>query len=460
MSENEAKVKSQVEQVTALSEARGEPEPLFEAGHPLERLVVSRWTRICEALSPHDINLRFNQTSDASDPRSAFRQDYASMLGPGMDLLMPTAGAYMCWPGKNRVVLPTHTDRTLVAYLQRIGFLGDVVYHKDNEEVLAGQRAAGRRTYSIDDMGPDGDDVAVNSAHDMFIGNSKGTVNKLSNYCAPEIRKDMFDVTDADWHATHEPGLRVFIKACNTENAGEGVFPVETIEEFHQTVDDIRSRTKKYDLNRTMVLQPEVVGDNKSFQVFITPDRPDEVAVVALTDQLIAPDGKKYAGSINHDLTRARLEVVGPAMLDLVDNLKGLCPNAQGFIMCDYFERADGTVAVYDPGLRPSSNTGAAMVKRWIEEATGQYVGVTNSPWFDWGVEGLPYEQVLGRLGTYAEPDYILEHRTGVLPRGHNHLQGKARFIIITPTREDFEPFRDELEERVGAKSTTTAKIN
>ncbi len=128
--------------------------------------------------------------------------------------------------------------------------------------------------------------------------------------------------------------------------------------------------------------------------------------------------------------------------------------------MCDYFERADGTVAVYDPGLRPSSNTGAAMVKRWIEQATGEAVGVTNSPWFDWGEEGLPYETVLQRLGKYAEPDYILANRTGVLPRGHNHLQGKARFIIITPTRADFEPFRDELEQRVGARSTTTAKIN
>ena len=457
VSKSETKTATQVERVAALSEARGEPEPMFEPGHPLQRLVVSRWTRICQALSPFDINLQFNQTADASDPRSAFRLDYSTLLGPGMDLLMPTAGAYMCWPGRNRVVLPTRTDRTLVDYLQQIGFLGEAVFHEGTAEVVAGQRAAGRRTYSIDDMGPDGDDVAVNSAHDMFIGNSKETVSKLSSFAAPEVRKDMYEVTDADFHGVHEPGLRVFIKTCNTESAGEGIFPVETLQEFNETLAGIRSKTRKYDLNPTLVLQPEVVGDNKSFQVFIDPGRPDEVAVIALTDQLMAPDGKKYAGSVNHDLTRERLELVGPAMLDLVDNLKALCPESMGFVMCDYFERPDGSVAVYDPGLRPSSNTAAAMVKRWIEEATGRFIGVTNSPWFDFKSPGLPFEEVQARLGKYAEPEYILEHRHGVLPRGYNHIQGKARFIIITPQLSDFDDFRTELEERVGGKSTTKA---
>jgi hypothetical protein len=449
MAYGDSKVTSQVQRVAALQAARGEPEPLFEAGHPLERLVIGRWSRICEALSPYDINLQFNQSSDASDPRSAFRLDYSSLLGPGMDLTMPTAASYMCTPGRNRVVLPTRTDRTIVDYLQRVGFLGEVVYHEGIEAIVAGQRAAGRRTYSIDDMGPDGDDVAVNSVADMVIGNSKETVVALSAFAAAEVRKDMFEVDDADFEAAHEPGLRVFIKTCNTESAGEGIHPVETLQEFRDSMESIRAKTVKYDLNRQIVIQPEVVGDNKSFQVFMNPGRPREISVVALTDQLIGDDGKKYAGSINHDLTRERLEIVGPAIIDLVDRLHGMCPNAMGFLMCDYFERPDHSVAVYDPGLRPSSNTGAAMVKRWVEQATGQTAGVANSPWFDFGEAGFTYDRVLEMLGEYADPDYILSHRLGVLPRGHNHIQGKTKFIIVTPDRDDYEDFRAELEERV-----------
>jgi len=449
MNDTRTEATTQLRRAAALSAERGEAAPYFEPGHPLERLVEGRWSQICEALSPYDINLQFNQSSDESDRRSAFRLDYSTLLGPGMDLLMPTAGAYMCSPGRNRVVLPSRTDRTLVAYLQRIGFLGEVVYYEGMDAIVEGQRAAGRRTYSIDDMGPDGDDVAVNSARDMFIGNSKEMVTQLSAFAAPEVRKDMFDVDDDDFHANHEPGQRVFVKTCNTESAGEGVFPVETLEEFREAVESIRAKTLKYDLSRTLVLQPEVVGRNKSFQVFLDPARPDEIPVVALTDQLVGEDGKKYAGSINHDLTRERLEVVGAAIIDLVDRLKGLCSDAAGFVMCDYFERPDHSVAVYDPGLRPSSNTGAAMVKRWIEEVTGQFAGVANSPWFDFGSPGMPYEEIVKRLGRYADPDYITAHRLGVLPRGHNHIQGKSRFIVITPRRDDYESFRAELEERV-----------
>lgn len=35
------------------------------------------------------------------------------------------------------------------------------------------------------------------------------------------------------------------------------------------------------------------------------------------------------------------------------------------------------------------------------------------------------------------------------LPGGHNPIQGKTRFIIITPTPDDYEPFRAELEQRI-----------
>lgn len=442
-------VQTQQDRVAALNTTTGPLAPLFEPGHTLERLVPARWTELCRALSVYDINMQFNQSADPSDPRSVFRLDYSSLLGPGMDLLMPTAGAYLCQPGRNRVLLPPRTDPTIVSYLQRIGFLGEVVYYEGNDETVAGQRAVGRRTYSIDDMGPDGDDVAANSLRDMTIGNSKETVGDLSSYAAPEVRKDMFEVTDADFQAAHKPGRRVFVKTCNTESAGEGIYPVASLDEFRSSLADIRATTRRYDLNPLLVIQPELIGTNKSFQVFLHPDGRSQIPVVALTDQLIGDDGKKYAGSVNHHVTRDRLEVVGPAIIDMVDRLRSLCPHAVGFLMCDYFEAPDGTVAIYDPGLRPSGNTGAAMVKRWVEEATGQYAAVTMARWLEANRPGMSWAEVEQLLHPYTDPEYICTHRTGVLPRGHNHIQGKTRFIVVTPTHDDYPAFRQELERRL-----------
>ena len=171
--------------------------------------------------------------------------------------------------------------------------------------------------------------------------------------------------------------------------------------------------------------------------------------MVALTDQLIGSDGKKYAGSINHHVTAERLEVVGASIIDMVDRLRGLCPDAVGILMCDYFEAPDGTVAIYDPGLRPSGNTGAAMVKRWVEEASGQYAAVTQASWLDFARDGMTYAEVAERLGEWADPDFIVANRLGVLPRGHNHIQGKSRFIVVTPDHGDYSAMRQAIEERL-----------
>ncbi len=444
-------VPSQVQQAASAARERGDREELFRAGQTFAPLVRASYSAICASLAPYDINLLFNQTADPSDPRSAFRKDYGTLLGPGMNLIMPTAGAYLCSPGVNRVFLPEKTDHTLAEYLQRVGFLGEVVYHGGEADMMAELRRTERQLYSIDDLGPgpDADALTVNSYHDMEFLNSKENVRDLSGYAAPEVHRDMFEVGEADYEAAHHPGRRVYIKTCNTENAGEGVFPCNDLAEFMSELEGIRSRTRQYDLNPTLVIQPEVVGDNKSFQIFLRPDEPNRIPVVALTDQLVDPDGKKYRGSLNHVVTAERTEPIAPAILDLVERIHVHCPGAFGFVMCDYFEQDDGTIVTFDPGLRPSSNTGAAMVKLWVEEMAGQPAGVTNSPWFDFGQPGMTYDEIARRLGKYADPDHIVANRLGVLPRGHNPIQGKTRFIIITPTPDDYEDFRAELEQQI-----------
>ena len=442
-------VTSQVERVASVARGRGDRLALFANGHPLSRLVRASYSSVCERLSGFDLNLLFNQSDDESDPRSAFRKDYGALLGPGMNLIMPTAAAYICNPGRNRVFLPAATERTLVTYLQRVGFFGEVVFHNGLPDMLADLERNKRRVYSIDDLGPGNDAWTANSLHDMELVNSKEKVGLLSAFAARERHKDIFDVTEDDFHDLLEPGRRLYLKTCNTENAGEGVFPVATLEEFKAAMAEIKERTTRYGLNHMLVLQPEIHGQNKSFQIFIDPQDPDHLPVVALTDQLIADDGKKYAGSVNHVVDPEGVEAVGEVVLDLADRIWASCPGAFGFVMCDYFEQDDGRIVTFDPGLRPSSNTGAAMVKLWIEEAAGQSAAVANSPWFDLREPGIPYAEIVSRLGRYADPEQIATHRLGVLPRGHNHIQGKTRFIIITPTQEDYAPFRAELKERL-----------
>lgn len=440
---------SQVERAGAAALSRGDGEELFPRDHAFAPLVRASYSAICGALALYDINLLFNQTADPSDPRSAFRKDYGALLGPGMNLIMPTAGAYLCSPGRNRVFLPEATDHSLAEYLQRVGFLGEVVYHNGEADMMAALQRAGRKLYSIDDLGPDADAHTVNSYYNMEFLNSKERVGDLSSYAAEEVHKNMFEVGEADYEAALRPGRRVYLKTCNTENAGEGVFPCGSAAEFMRELAGIRKRTQEYDLNPILVVQPEIVGQNKSLQIFLRPEEPHRIPVVALTDQLVDLDGKKYRGSLNHVVTTERTEVVAPVILDLVERIRAHCPGSFGFVMCDYFEQDDSTLVTFDPGLRPSSNTGAAMVKLWVEEMAGQPAGVTNSPWFDFGEPGMTYDEIARRLGKYADPDHIVAHRLGVLPRGHNPIQGKTRFIIITPTPEDYEPFRAELEQQI-----------
>ena len=441
--------RSQVQTAAAAANGRGDTAELFPPGHRLSRLVRASYSSICQALAGYDLNLLFNQSADASDPRSAFRKDYGALLGPGMNLIMPTAAAYMCSPGENRVFLPSGTDKTLAAYLQRVGFMGEVLYHDGLDQMCQDLRAAGRKVYSIDDLGQGTDDCTANTHANMVAVNSKEMVAKLSSYAATERHRDMFEVQDSDFTELCPPGRLLYLKTCNTENAGEGVYPVASLEDFNRTLDEVRQKTRRYDLNRTLVLQPQIVGKNKSFQIFLDPADPGRVQVVALTDQLIGDDGKKYAGSVNHVVTAENLEVVGDAVLDLVDRTLEQCPGSFGFIMCDYFEQDNGGIVIFDPGLRPSSNTGAAMVKLWVEEVSGQEAAVANSPWFDFKEPGIRYEEIARRLGDLGEPAVIARTQFGVLPRGHNPIQGKTRFIIITPTQQDYADFRAELEGRI-----------
>lgn len=420
----------------------------FPTTHPLHALERARSSSIRDALCDYDISFIWN--TSAFDPRrKGIRMSRDEIDGPGADLLMPLSAAYVAKPGSNGVYLPAAMDRGAVRYLQDAGFLGDVLYVKNLANILDRSTVRRRRVYAVDDYGVEFDNHTANSQRSMEIVNSKEWVSRLTHFAAAEVRKEIDEVTDDDFLFAHRPGKKVFLKTCNTENAGVGVHPVATIEEFRAAVGAIRALTERYALNHTFVIQPEVSGTNFCFQVFLRHDPESRLEVVSVARQFIGADGKSYAGSRTVEITTALLERIGPAIVDLVAGIRSLCPTAVGFVMCDYLESDDGRVTLIDPGLRPAASTPAALVNLWIQEEVGQQVAVTNGVRLRLGAPNVPFECVAAHLGHYCDPRTILAERYGVLPWGYNHLQGELVAMVITPTPADFDTFHDEIRARL-----------
>ena len=339
----------------------------------------------------------------------------------------------------------------MLDHLAEQGFLGThqnkgYIRVADFQEMKQNLLERRRRVYSIDDLGRDCDSVTANTQRMMEALNSKESVSRFTNFGPHEIQKKIEEVTDTDFMSLYQPNMRVFIKTCNTEAAGEAVFPVRTSEEFRAEIDRLKEQIAKHGLNDLVVLQPEIQGQNKSFQVFLDPTNPDEIPVLALTDQLVAEDGKSYAGSISHEATRENLTKVGPAILDMVDNIRNKGPSTCGFLMCDYFECPDGNVVLFDPGLRPTGNTPAAMIKLWVKERIGK--SVTTTSFFVVEFERrITYSEITRSLGKLADTEQILKTGFGVLPWGHNHVSGRAIFILVTPDVSDVREFGQRVRE-------------
>jgi hypothetical protein len=430
--------------------------PLFGPGHELERLVRPEFSKIRDALSCFDISLMW-RTTKYDDSRRPHRICYSELHGPGSELCMPLSGAYLASPGKNAVFFPDSfvnsrsnkayagIDRTALKYLAEQGFLGnreglDYILVSDFDAMQRSLEQRGRKVYSVDDLGSRFDGVSANSQEMMTALNSKEHVSRFTKYAPKEIKKSAELVSAVDFRILHRPGLRVFIKTCNTEAAGEGVFPVATEQEFITVIERLKQEISSHKLNSLIVLQAEISGKNKSFQVLLDPRNPREIPVIALTDQLIQADGKSYAGSINHQITADNLRLVGPAIIDMVDRIRIESATTSGFLMCDYFECANGKVVLFDPGLRPTGNTPAAMVKLWFEERTGEPVTTTSFFVVDFK-RPILYSEIVEKLGSLADCNSMLKTKFGVLPWGHNHVSGRSIFTLITPDASQVEDF-------------------
>lgn len=421
-------------------------EPLFPADHPLATLVRPSFDALRRSMAGHLVSAIW---IDANyDPgREGYRPSYDALYGPGSVNVMPFIASYLSTgpgtegqPDGNVVLLPGAIDRTIIAYAQEIGLLGAHEFVNDLNDMRQISERTGRKLYSIDDLGEALDPCAVVRSAVWRWVNAKDELPSLSGFGPPEAVKDMYEASLDDFRAAKRGEGRVFLKTCNTESAGAGVFIVRTEGEFEQQLAVLREKQRQFGLSRRLVIQPEIVGQNRSFQVFLDPKNKGQIQVVALTDQLVEADGKTYKASVNHPISAANVEPIGHAIIDMARRIWERAPDAFGFLMCDYFQTAEGPV-LYDPGLRPTGNTATAMAAHLARKLTGRDA-FTSLIFATTGVRGLSFAQFRERAGELVEPAAIRRTGRGLLPWGWNHVLGCGTLIGVAPHEAAFDELR------------------
>lgn len=425
-------------------------EPLFPAGHPLARLVRPTFDTIRRSLRGMFVATVWVD-GDVDPTREGFRPSYDSVHGPGSAMMMPFVAAWLSTgagserhPDANVVLFPRGMDPTLVPWAREVGLLGPFEWVDSVPAMKARVRASERKLYDIDDLGEDFDDRSmITTAASRWL-NSKERLDTITSFGPREVVVDMYEAGLAHFETARgeDPGARVFLKTCNTENAGTGVFIARSPEEFEAHLAAIRAKQARFGLSRRLVVQSELRGENKSFQVLLDPRDRGSIQVVAVTDQLVEADGKTYRSSINHPISRETVEPVGAAILDMVDHVWAREPSAFGFLMSDYFQTARGPV-VYDPGIRPTGNTATALAAHLARKLTGRHFWTSLVP-LPTGRPGLSWDAFARRAGPLADPANLPRTGRALLPWGWNPVQGFGMLIALAESVPALDGLRAE----------------
>ncbi len=422
-------------------------EPLFPEGHPYRALVRPTFDTVRRSLAGHWISTIW--VDSVQDPsRIGFRPTYDSLYGPGSSNVMPFTATWLSTgPGGhgegNVIALPEAIDRTAVQFMKDVGMLGDVEFVSSIADMKERVVRAGRKVYSIDDLGEDFDAHSVISFQLGAWLNSKDDVASVSKFAPPGKTVDMYEATGALYDEAARGGGRVFLKTCNTECAGAGVHIANSRAEYDAHLTALRASQAKFNLSRLLVVQPEIRGRNCSFQVFLDPKRREEIQIVAITDQLVEDDGKTYKGSINHPINRENVEHLGPVLVDMVERVWARHPEAYGFLMCDYFRTDDGVV-IYDPGIRPTGNTATALALHLGRKLCGEELFVSSFPLRS-GRNGLKFSEFAAAAGAVVDPQNLVREKRAVLPWGWNDVLGFGMLIGIAPDEAEWAKQRDRI---------------
>lgn len=412
------------------------------ANEQYPRVQLATLSEMRDSLKSFDLSLMWN-AAGKDDPRSSFRPSFDELFGEGSANIMPASAVYLSVPGKNTVYLPSTIDKTLIDYFQRNALLGDYRLVDGVLGLIETAEVSDRKVYAIDDYGQQGEGVTVNTSEAMRIANSKEFVSELSSYSSPEIKTTFDEVTVDDFNKLISKSDTVFVKTCNTECSGRGVYLVKTAAEFEALINQLKATANKNDLSQTVILQPKLTGEEKCFEIFI--NETGDTSLLSISKQRIAADGKTYAGSTSCEVTPEYLSKIEPVILDFVNNLKNKCPGVYGVAMCDYFEdaRKENPFTVIDPGLRPTGNTAAAMVDLMFKDK-GQQVHVKNAVPFKMS-RPTDFAEVEKKLGKLCVLDEAFKTGFGVLPWGYNNKNGVGMLMLVAPDSSKI----DALEARV-----------
>ncbi len=432
------------------------PAAIFPEGHACAALKRPTFHTIRKSMGAHLVSAIWMDSNYFPD-RAGYRTSYDEIYGPGSVNVMPFIASWLSsGPGSdgqgNIVLLPAGIDRSIVGYAERIGLLGAHRFVSSLADFRAAIRETGRRLYAIDSMGPEFEqDVVVHEDLHQLL-NSKESLKKVTAFAPDEVIKDMHEVTLSDYETVRAAGAgRVYLKTCNTEAAGAGVFVCNNPSEFSSHLENIRARQKAHNLNRTLIVQPEIVGRNRSFQVFLDPKEPQTIQVITVTDQLVEDDGITYRGSVNYPADAEHLRDVGPLILDMVGRIRLVFPEAFGILMCDFFETRDGRLIAYDPGIRPTGNTATAMAALLSRDLTGRSLHVSSFP-LRTKRDGFRFEDFTEKVRDLLGPEALAHNGRGLLPWGWNDKLGFGVLIGVADGPDDYDELRADVFARLGVE--------
>ncbi|TSC79197.1 MAG: hypothetical protein G01um101425_697 [Candidatus Peregrinibacteria bacterium Gr01-1014_25] len=375
---------------------------------------------------------------DRLDARRVFRPTM-DRHGPGSHLSMPLSASWMSSgpqaDGKdtNVVAFPTGVDRTFVDFMERLGVLGR---HTFVDFYKLGQlsRESGKLLYSVDDLPSAWDAVAINRSETHRLINTKKFLRPLSAWAAPYETVDLTRTTPDDFTRVGGGG-RVYVKLNNTENTGDGVRPVDSVEQYVALVAELRAHATKHNLDTEICLQTHIQGRNHSFQYVMRPGD-TRLGLIALSNQRVEADGVTYAGNENLPLTPDILTPeIAAVMTDMAARIRRIDPQAFGCVMCDYFTTEDGRTLTFDPGLRPTGNTATALARMFIEEQTGKSPLVSEFFFVPTTPAERDFSATVSPLGDRTTVDSLEKRGYGVLPWGYNQYAGRGPWIAVGMTQ-------------------------
>lgn len=368
------------------------------------------------------------------------RPSFNDVAGEGASLGMPCSSIWLS-NDNNIVHLPVGIDATFVAHAQRLGVLQKYVISKYSDLVSL-QSSTGLPIMACDDF-PSGQSInRVSSENAFYRLNRKSDLSDFSSHHAPYIVKQINEITENDFESFN--GRRFYIKKDNTEVVGEGVFKIDTLEDFNRAIMLIKEEKQAYSgLASHVILQGSIEGESKSFQYYHTPNGP--VQLISVSQQFVDENGV-YQGSYNPYIRVEDLSAAERAMiLDMSNMVRLAFPKLEGVIMNDYILTSDKAYTL-DPGLRPSGNTGTSLSKLFVSEQTG----VNNVASFTLGMSPL------GRRASFQEYfdgreeilalDSLQTNGFTLMPWGYNPYQGAPVMALCFKQNEDLEAIKSEIE--------------